>query len=546
MSERIKLTVIEGNGGKKTELFHDKKRTLLHTLREGGVNLPSLCSGIGKCGRCQVRFCGYAPLPTQTDRAVIAPDNLRAGYRLSCMARPEKDCMVETAFEKEQKIDVVVYHKNETMFIQGDTSKKEEEESADTDADIDMDADIDIDTVIDTDTDINTDWKNREKQSGRMWENTAVIAVAVDIGTTTIAMQMIEAKTGRILDTYTCLNPQRSYGTDVISRIQAGTAGDGEILQQLVREALLSGIGKMADRIGNGSRQSLKYIIISTNTTMGHLLMGYPVETLGKSPFMPIEIKTVKTGCLGPLAILLPGISAFVGGDIVSGLYACGLLQQEGSGIWLFLDLGTNAEMVMGNGNRLVCTAAAAGSAFEGRGGCGATGAERIAAIARLLEKGIVDGTGLLQEPYFETGIEVETGRGGKIRILKEDVRDIQMAKAAVRSGIHFLLEHLKVEGYEEIEKVYIAGGFGFYLDKMAAAKIGLIPFELTDKIELVGNTSLAGARLAARELLKDDTGADAGLMSWLENAAGKAEVFQLAEEASFERVYVDYMGFEV
>ncbi len=534
MSERIKLTVIEGNGGKKTELFHDKKRTLLHTLREGGVNLPSLCSGIGKCGRCQVRFCGYAPLPTQTDRAVIAPDNLRAGYRLSCMARPEKDCLVETAFEKEQKIDVIVYHKNETMFIQGDTPKKEEEETADIDAD------------IDTDTDIDTDWKNREKQSGRMWENAAVIAAAVDIGTTTIAMQMIEAKTGRILDTYTCLNPQRSYGTDVISRIQAGTAGDGEILQQLVREALLSGIGKMADRIGNGSRQSLKYIIISANTTMGHLLMGYPVETLGKSPFMPIEIKTVKTGCLEPLAILLPGISAFVGGDIVSGLYACGLLQQEGSGIWLFLDLGTNAEMVMGNGNRLVCTAAAAGSAFEGRGGCGATGAERIAAIARLLEKGIVDGTGLLQEPYFETGIEVETGRGGKIRILKEDVRDIQMAKAAVRAGIHFLLEHLKVEGYEEIEKVYIAGGFGFYLDKMAAAKIGLIPFELTDKIELVGNTSLAGARLAARELLKDDTGADAGLMSWLENAAGKAEVFQLAEEASFERVYVDYMGFEV
>ena len=198
MSERVKITVIEGNGGKKTELFHDKKRTLLHTLREGGVNLPSLCSGIGKCGRCQVRFCGYAPLPTQTDRAVIAPDNLRAGYRLSCMARPEKDCMVESAFEKEQKIDVVVYHKNETMFIQGDTPKKEEEETADIDAD------------IDTDTDIDTDWKNREKQSGRMWENAAVIAAAVDIGTTTIAMQMIEAKTGRILDTYTCLNPQRS------------------------------------------------------------------------------------------------------------------------------------------------------------------------------------------------------------------------------------------------------------------------------------------------------------------------------------------------
>lgn len=245
------------------------------------------------------------------------------------------------------------------------------------------------------------------------------------------------------MDTHTCLNPQRSYGADVISRIQAGAEGEGERLKRMVREALAHGIGQMVKRSAKP-----KLMIISANTVMEHLFMGYPVESLGKSPFLPVNIKTVTMDYLGIPTVLLPGISAFVGGDIVSGLYACGLCPsaEKESGIWLFLDLGTNAEMVIGKGSRLICTAAAAGPAFEGKGKRGGRGSERIEAIASVLEKGIVDKTGLLKEPYFENGIEAELeNKKEKIWICQEDIRDIQMAKAAVRAGIYFLMERMGI-----------------------------------------------------------------------------------------------------
>lgn len=536
MSEQIKITVIDGNGKNTAELFHHKDRTLLHTLREGRFVLPSLCNGLGKCGRCLVRFGGYAPFPSQADRAMLAPDKLRDGYRLACMARPVKDCTVETFFAQERKLDVV------TAAYMTDAQNGADSEE-----------------------------RNRRKygEESRFFagkENELCVreegdigvrkaAAAADIGTTTIAIQMIEAETGHILDTYTCLNPQRSYGADVVSRIQADAGGNGEALQRLVREALASGIRQMKERAAVKIPYQMEYMVISANTAMGHLFMGYPAESLGKYPFTPVNIKTVSLDFLQVPAVLVPGISAFVGGDIISGLYACGLCSREMSETWLFLDLGTNAEMVMGNGSRVVCTAAAAGPAFEGRGRDGATGPERIAAIASLLERGIADSTGLLAEPYFETGIAVETGQGEteaageKVWIFQEDIRNIQMAKAAVRTGIHFLMEHLGVKGYEEIGRVYVAGGFGFYLDKRAAARTGLIPFELEEKIETVGNTSLAGARLLGKKILAayDSKGktADLEVMEKLEEFADRAEVFQLAEEQGFEKIYVDYLNFE-
>ena len=107
MSEQIRIRVITKKDGSEAELFHDRNRTLLHTLREGGVSLPSLCDGLGKCGRCLIRFCGYAPLPTPSDRVMLLPEQLRDGYRLACMARPVRDCRVETAFAEERQIDIL-------------------------------------------------------------------------------------------------------------------------------------------------------------------------------------------------------------------------------------------------------------------------------------------------------------------------------------------------------------------------------------------------------------------------------------------------------
>lgn len=554
MSEQIKITVIEevdrgrpagkGSGGKKTVLFHDAGKTLLHTLREGGIQLPSLCGSIGKCGRCQVKFHGQAPLPSPADRAIIAPDKLREGYRLACMVRPRKSITVETAFGKEAEVHVVVGSSMEGEWKDSGCGKND---------------------------------VGGERVRGRKGFAGEGMVAAVDIGTTTIAMQLMETESGQVLDTYTCLNPQRSYGADVISRIRAGTEGEGERMKRLVREALAAGLEHMLggnalseeDRNGNALGEEAwnrkpgmpKLMVISANTVMGHLFMGYPVETLGKSPFLPVNIKKVSLDFLGIPTILIPGISAFVGGDIVSGLYACGLYpfrkvmsipmkdamkmgethshagrrQRQREKAWLFLDLGTNAEMVIGKGNRIACTAAAAGPAFEGRGRQGRNGSERIEAIAFLLEKGIIDRGGLLKDPYFETGIEVELeDKKGKIRILQEDIRDIQMAKAAVRAGIYFLMKRMGITDVDEIERVYVAGGFGFYLKREAAVEIGLVPAGLGEKMEAVGNTSLAGAKLMGMRGLSED----------MEALALKAEAFQLADELLFEEKYIEYMNF--
>lgn len=505
MSEQIRVTVLSKEDRNEAELFHDRDSTLLHTMREGGIVLPSLCDGLGKCGGCRVRFCGYAPFPTQADRAVLSPGELRDGYRLACTARPGKDCKVETAFPGERKTEIL---------------------TAGNIADVPAGREV--------------------KKNGKN-QKTAVIA---DIGTTTIAMQLVETGSGSVLDTYTCMNPQRIYGMDVIARIHAGTEGHGEKLQKLVRDALANGIEKMMEHTEGGVIGKPECMFLSANTAMGHLFMGYPVESLGKSPFTPVTIKAVRSDWLGMSTMLLPGISVFVGGDIVSGLYACGLWQENGK--WLFLDLGTNAEMAMGKGGRIVCTAAAAGPAFEGRSSDGATGAERILAIASLLEQGIIDETGLMAEPYFETGIDtVIKGKGKqdvRVRIRQEDVRDIQMAKAAVRAGIQFLMRRLEVQEYEEIERIYIAGGLGFYLDRKAAVRIGLIPAEWEKKTEAAGNTSLAGIRLLAGKGRKEDSGtgetAYLEVLDELEGFAGKAEAFQLAGEPGFDKVYIDCMHF--
>ena len=530
----MKLKVRLQKEKREIELSHEPGRTALQTMREGGVTLPSLCDGMGKCGKCKVRFIGTAPLPSQADRAVLDPVQLREGYRLACMARPMKDSVIETAFDMSQRIGTV------TASHIGDEQTEEDR------------------------------WEDRIEEEIKGTDAEKQTLIAVDIGTTTIAMELRRAASGKVLDVYTCLNPQSAYGTDVIARIRAGIEGHGGKLQQLVQGVLKAGIRQFSQMAEREKLCPPKKMVISCNTTMGHIFMGYPLNSLGQSPFQPVNIGAVSLEWEGLQTFLVPGFSAFVGGDILSGLYACGLCDkelydkdlydtglygQEKEGNWLFIDLGTNAEMAMGIGGRIVATAAAAGPAFEGRGRGGALGAERIAAIAVLLEQGILDETGLMREPWFEKGAEVQIdipdGKGGrekkKVWITQEDIRDIQMAKGAVRTGIHFMAKALTGGSYEQIERVYVAGGLGFYLDQSAAARIGLVPEQLQSKMKTVGNTSLAGAGLLGRELWRAEglpTEQVWDVMKGLEDYAVGIHVFNLAESPGFEENYINFMNF--
>ena len=361
--------------------------------------------------------------------------------------------------------------------------------------------------------------------------------VAVDLGTTTIGMYLINAVTGEQMGVFVSLNPQQIHGADVISRISNANAGKKEELQALITETIENGVKKLV------KERTPKLIVISGNTVMGHLLMGYDVKSLGVYPFKAEYLEQAETAICGIKTILMPGISAFIGGDVVSGLYTLGF--KDNKEISLLIDLGTNAEMVIGNCDRMLALSAAAGPAFDQK----VYGSQLIKAVAQILTEEKADRTGCLAEEYFELGCIA-----GRTLVKQEEIRELQKAKAAVAAGITLLARECGVQ-LSEIRKVYIAGGLGFYLDLDAAVEIGLFPKEFVGKMEAVGNTSLEGAYrygLALEQDVKEPDHQMDGLdyagqtkpERELKELLSKVRELNLAELEGFEETYINAMNF--
>lgn len=361
--------------------------------------------------------------------------------------------------------------------------------------------------------------------------------VAVDLGTTTIGMYLINAVTGEQMGVFVSLNPQQIHGADVISRISNANAGKKEELQALITETIENGVKKLV------KERTPKLIVISGNTVMGHLLMGYDVESLGVYPFKAEHLEQAETAICGIKTILMPGISAFIGGDVVSGLYTLGF--KDSKEVSLLIDLGTNAEMVIGNCDRMLALSAAAGPAFDQK----VYGSQLIKAVAQILTEEKADRTGCLAEEYFELGCIA-----GRTLVKQEEIRELQKAKAAVAAGITLLAREYGVQ-LSEIRKVYIAGGLGFYLDLDAAVEIGLFPKEFAGKMEAVGNTSLEGAYrygLALEQDVKEPDHQTDGLdyagqtkpERELKELLSKVRELNLAELEGFEETYINAMNF--
>lgn len=175
-------------------------------------------------------------------------------------------------------------------------------------------------------------------------------------------------------------------------------------------------------------------MVVAANTTMTYLFMGWNPEELGKAPFTVSHSGAVETEIAGVACHIIPGLSAFVGGDITAGILASGMLEQEAS--TLLIDLGTNGEMALGNRHRLHACATAAGPAFEGGANRGIWGADMVRLLQKLLEEGLMDGQGLLKEPYFTKGVRI-----GDVLVTKESVRAVQLAKGAIAAGIEILAD---------------------------------------------------------------------------------------------------------
>lgn len=504
MRNRKSFTVTVQKNGEIRSVQGKEGETLMEILQHAGIYLNAVCGGRGTCGKCKVKI----------------TEGLEPGIYLACKTVPNRACTVSLMDE-------------DGFVVITDNECPEEEKR---------------ENILE------------DSGGGRY-------GIGADIGTTTIAMQLVELDSETIVDTYTAINRQRAYGADVISRIQASNDGKKEQLKQSILDDLETGIRSLLAR----NPVVVETMGISGNTTMIHLLMGYSCETLGVYPFTPVNVNAIESDYLGLFGNdrytckvrILPGISTYVGGDIVAGLLTCEFDRKEK--ISMLIDLGTNGEMAIGNQERILVTSTAAGPAFEGgniicgtgsipgaishavykdnrfeietignQEATGICGTGVIDITYELFKHNLIDETGLLDDEFFEEGILLAKNEEKEICFYQKDVREIQLAKSAIRAGIETLLVHYGVS-YEEIDTIYIAGGFGYKIDIEKAVGIGLLPEECKGKMKAIGNTSLKGSILYLTEEEAKER---------MEKIIEKAEEVQLASSREFNDFYMQYMYF--
>jgi len=377
--------------------------------------------------------------------------------------------------------------------------------------------------------------------------------LAFDIGTTTVVAYLLDGHTGSQIATASCRNPQGQFGADVISRIEHALQGGGCELAECIRESMEALTKELLVRTGI-PMEDVGAAAIVGNTAMHHLLLNIDPKPLVTPPYMPnvFEALELDRGCQ---VRVLPNIAGFVGGDTVGCMVATRFDQLEE--ISLMIDIGTNGEMVLGGKNRRIACSTAAGPAFEGaKISCGMRGAEGavdhvwledgevkyhvigetapeglcgsglLDLVAVLLDLEIIDESGYLEEKEYKLCHNVV--------LTQKDVREVQLAKAAIRAGIELLAEKMGTE-VAGIQKVCLAGAFGNYLTPASACRIGMIPPVLLDRIQPIGNAAGEGAKLCA--LNREE-------YLYSQRLAKNTEFLELASLPQFQDCYVDALEF--
>ena len=372
--------------------------------------------------------------------------------------------------------------------------------------------------------------------------------IAVDYGTTVISGALVDLNEG-ITGEASVINRQKAYGADVVSRIEASSKG----LSEELRHISLDDLALLAAKLDRDPGK-VRYII-SGNTVMQHIISGYSLRGMEAAPYEAVDVSMRRDGNI----TMLPGVSAFVGADIISGITASSLDTAKEP--WLYVDIGTNGEMALGTGDRIYVASAPAGPAFEGgvlkygrpfgpgvidkvqiagrravvhsEGDLepfGICGAGAIDAVAGMVKNGIVDESGRMNEDYFDDGFPLT----GDVYMTRSDVREVQKAKAAIRAGMEILIKESGVDR-KDIDKFVISGTFGSGMDMENAEKIGLIPEDLAGIASTSGNASLTGATLYAL---------DTGFGERLKRAAASCSEIVLADNLKFDAEYIRQLDF--
>lgn len=387
--------------------------------------------------------------------------------------------------------------------------------------------------------------------------------LAFDIGTTTVAGYLLSGKNGREIACASTLNPQAPFGADVISRIQCALRGQMEALTAVIRRC----IAELARSLCEKAHVSIGQVTIVSvvgNPAMQQLFLGILPKNLAQIPFSPVltQPKVVPAKDYLPLCenaqlLIVPNISGFVGADTLACILATGIHEQEE--LTLLVDIGTNGEMILGNKHRMVACSAAAGPALEGanirfgmRGQIGAIdhvrlengqpvcsiigdgeavgicGSGIIDAVAAGLDAGLINARGRIQNEARTVFLT------DNIHLTQEDIRQVQLAKGAIAAGIELMAAHMGV-ALQDIQRVYLAGAFGTFMDPASACRIGLLPGVLEEKIEAVGNAAGSGAKILAcsRQALHQT-----------QELVRQTEFLELASVPEFQRCFAQNMRF--
>jgi uncharacterized 2Fe-2S/4Fe-4S cluster protein (DUF4445 family) len=485
-----KVQVIFMPGNKRIQV--PKNMTIMNAARGAGVKIDAPCNGEGTCGKCKVKV----------------KDELEVKSKLACKAVIEGN--IEVFIQQEETFKTIETGEGTEILIKS-----------------------------------NLNLKPRDEILALAGEGQC-LGIALDIGTTSVVATIYNLKTGEYLGRTSCLNPQTQFGGDVITRITHAKNPEGLLeLQKAIIEGINSLIGQLT---ANGSYQSedIYQMVVAANTTMLHLLKGVSPTTLAVAPYKAVFLDAMEVTAqeLGiniakeGIISLTPSASSFVGGDILAGLLAIDFSKHQGAA--LFIDIGTNGELAAIKEGQIRATSTAAGPALEGMNitfGCraengaieevridkqgnilleviggekpkGICGSGLIELTAELLRKGVILPSGRFnkkEEVEEKLAERMVTWQGQKgflvyhepeILLIQKDIRQIQLAKGAILAGINLLIKELELE-YQEIEKVYIAGAFGYHLKPNALVTMGMIPKELKNKLSFVGNTAIEGAAAA-------------------------------------------------
>ena len=578
-----------------------------------GIAIDSTCGGHGTCKKCKIRItAGNAPV-TSLDTRAFEPDALRAGWRLACRVEVADDLAVEVPplVTRPKAASVGVGRK---VILRPAVQKRFVRLAPPSLADQVPDLERLLAALDDLEVTVELHALRSLAKVLRQsdYEVTAVVVddvlvdvepgdtteraygIAFDLGTTTVVATLLDLGTGAPLAVESMLNPQQPFGADVISRISAVMLDPGalERLSGLARSALSQLAGEVCAAAGVEPGEVYE-VAVAGNATMVQLALGIDPEPLGVAPFILATHRptTVLASDFGlsvhprARAVTFPAIGAYVGGDIVSGLLASGMDRDKR--IRLFIDIGTNCEIVLGSDERLVATAAPAGPAFEGAaircgmraapgaietvglGDDGVTlgvigkeepaglcGSGLVDAVAELVRVGLLDASGrfvsedearahrpeladrlttLGQERVFVLAWSGEPGDVGRsVYLTQRDVRELQFAKAAISTGWTILCEELGVEP-SSLAQVLLAGSFGSYLSPASAIRLGLVPPIGALRVVVAGNVAGEGAKMALLSVRER-----AGAMALLE----EVEYVELSDRSDFNDRFVDQLPF--